>query len=95
MRAIVASVGRGGLNRSEDVRLVQALLNRHSRPSQPPLVVNGVVDARMLAAIEEFQRRVVQIQRPDGLIQPGSRTFAALARQAEQIASPPESTPSR
>jgi len=84
VRTILASVGRGGLNRSEDVRLVQELLNRHIRPPQPPLVVNGVVDSRMLAALEAFQRRVVQIYRPDGRVDPGSQTFAALAGQAEQ-----------
>ena len=79
VRTMLASVGRGGLNRSEDVRLVQELLNRHIRPSQPALVVNGVVDSRMLAALEAFQRHVVQMHRPDGRVDPGSHTFAALA----------------
>ena len=80
MRTILASVGRGGLNRSEDVRLVQELLNRHLPPPQPPLLVNGLVDSRMLAVLEAFQRRVVQMPRPDGRVEPGSQTFAALAR---------------
>lgn len=88
VRTILASVGRGGLNRSEDVRLVQELLNRYIRPSQPALVVNGVVDSRLLAAIEAFQRRVVQMHRPDGCVEPGSQTFTALASQAEQPAPP-------
>ena len=79
VRTILASVGRGGLNRSEDVRLVQELLNRHIRPPQPLLVVNGVVDSRTVAALEAFQRRVVQMHRPDGRVDPGSQTFAALA----------------
>jgi len=88
VRTILASVGRGGLNRSDDVRLVQELLNRHLRPAQPPLIVNGVVDARLLAALEAFQRRVVQMHRPDGRVEPGSRTLTALTRQAEQPANP-------
>jgi len=88
VRTILASVGRGGLNRSEDVRLVQELLNRHLHPPQPPLVVNGVVDSRLLAALEAFQRRVVQMHRPEGRVDPGSQTFAALASQAEQPATP-------
>jgi len=88
VRTILASVGRGGLNRSEDVRLVQELLNWYIRPPQPPLVVTGVMDSRTLAAIEVFQRRVVQMHRPDGRVDPGSHTFAALASQAEQPATP-------
>ena len=84
MKTIVASVGRGGLNRTEDVFLVQELLNRHSQAPQRPLVVDGVMSSRTIAAIEEFQRRVVNIHRPDGRIDPGDRTMAALARQAEQ-----------
>jgi peptidoglycan hydrolase-like protein with peptidoglycan-binding domain len=84
MKTIVASVGRGGLNRTEDVLLVQALLNRQIQAPQRPLVVDGVMSSRTIAAIEEFQRRVVNIHRPDGRIDPGDRTMAALARQAEQ-----------
>ena len=88
VRSMLASVGRGGLNRSEDVRLVQELLNRHLRPPQPWLVVNGVVDSRTGAAIEAFQRYVVQMHRPDGRVDPGSHTFAALVSQAEQLSTP-------
>ena len=90
VRTILASVGRGGLNRSEDVRLVQELLNRHIRAPQPPLVVHGVVDSRTVAVIEAFQRHVVHMQRPDGRVEPGSQTFAALASQAEQPLTPHE-----
>ena len=79
VQIILASVGRGGLNRSDDVRLVQELLNRHLCPPQRPLVVNGVADARLVAAIEAFQRRVVAMHRPDGRVDPGSQTLAALA----------------
>jgi peptidoglycan hydrolase-like protein with peptidoglycan-binding domain len=84
MKTIVASVGRGGLNRTEDVLLVQELLNRHSQAPQRPLVVDGVMSSRTIAAIEEFQRRVVNIHRPNGRIDPGDHTMAALAHQAEQ-----------
>jgi hypothetical protein len=84
MKTIVASVGRGGLNRTEDVLLVQALLNRHIQAPQRPLVVDGVMSSRTITAIEAFQRRVVNIHRPDGRIDPGDRTMAALARQVEQ-----------
>lgn len=79
MHTILASVGRGGLNRSDDVRVIQELLNRHCCPPQQPLIVDGRMTARTIAAIEAFQRRVVQMPRPDGLVLPGDRTFAALA----------------
>ena len=85
MKTIVASVGRGGLNRTEDVLLVQELLNRHIQAPQRPLVVDGVMSSRTIAAIEEFQRRAVNIHRPDGRVDPGDRTMAALTRQAEQV----------
>jgi len=84
MKTIVASLGRGGLNRTEDVLLVQELLNRHIQAPQRPLVVDGVMSSRTIAAIEAFQRRVVNIHRPHGRIDPGDRTMAALARQVEQ-----------
>jgi peptidoglycan hydrolase-like protein with peptidoglycan-binding domain len=88
MKTIVASVGHGGLNRTDDVRLVQELLNRHMQPSQLPLVVDGVMSPRTIAAIEAFQRRVLNIHRPDGRIQPGDSTMLALMRQAKQTLTP-------
>jgi hypothetical protein len=54
------------------------------QPPQRPLVVDGVMSPRTIAAIEAFQRRVLNIHRPDGRIQPGDRIMAALTRQAEQ-----------
>lgn len=81
MQTIVASVGHGGLNRTEDVVLVQTLLNRHLQPPQRPLAVDGVMSPRLVTAIVNFQRRVLHIGRPDGLIQPGDATMLALARQ--------------
>ena len=88
MKTIVASVGHGGLNRTDDVRRVQELLNRHMQPPQRPLVVDGVMSPRTIAAIEAFQHRVLNIHRPDGRIQPGDSTMVALTRQAEQTLTP-------
>ena len=88
MKTMVASVGHGGLNRTDDVRLVQELLNRHMQPPQRPLVVDGVMSPRTIAAIEAFQRRVLNTHRPDGRIQPGDRTMAALTHRADQTSAP-------
>jgi len=88
MKIIVASVGHGGLNRTDDVRLVQELLNRHMQPPQRPLVIDGVMSPRTIAAIAAFQRRVLNMHLPDGRIQPGDRTMAALTRRADQTPTP-------
>ena len=88
MQTIVASVGHGGLNRTDDVRLVQELLNRHIQPLQRPLVVDGIMSPRTIAAIEAFQRHVLDMRRPDGRIQPGDPTMVALMRQADQPSTP-------
>jgi hypothetical protein len=79
MSNISDSVGRGGANRPEDVRIVQELLNQHTSPPQQPLEVDGAVGPKTIAAIEAFQRNVVNMAHPDGRVDPGGRTFAALA----------------
>jgi hypothetical protein len=44
------------------------------------LRVTGVADAETIAAIESFQKHVLGLARPDGRVDAGGRTFAALAR---------------
>jgi hypothetical protein len=41
------------------------------------------MNARTIAAIAAFQRRVFNMHRPDECIQPGDCTIAALTRQTE------------
>lgn len=89
MNVISASVGRGGVNRPEDVRRIQTLLNRHIRPPQLPLSVNGQADPKTIAAITDFQRRVVKLRYPDGRVDPGGKTFRGLV--GTPIESPPSS----
>lgn len=77
--AITASVGRGGINARADVREVQRALNIWlGREGRPALPVDGDAGPRTIAAIEEFQARVLGIARPDGRIDPGGRTWRAL-----------------
>jgi len=78
MSMIGTSVGREGVNRPEDVRLIQTLLNRHIRPPQSPLSVDGRIGTKTIAAITDFQRRVVKLPYPDGRVDPGGKTFRAL-----------------
>lgn len=79
MATISASVGRGGVNRPQDVRTVQELLNKHIPIPLRPVPVNGVAGGETITAIEEFQRRVVKLPAPDGRVDPGGRTLQALS----------------
>ncbi len=81
MTTISASVGRGGANHSQDVTIVQALLNAHAgRLGLPPLRVDGQAGPKTMGAIVEFQRRVMSMHSPDGLVEPRSPTLVALAQ---------------
>ena len=78
--AIAASVGRGGINAKADVRQVQQLLNRWlAATNQPQLPVDGGAGPRTIGAIEAYQARVLGADRPDGRVDPGGRTWRALA----------------
>ena len=80
MPTIGGSVGRGGDNHSDDVKVIQTLLNQNIAKLSPlmPMTVSGTCDAQTILTIEEFQRRVLQFQAPDGVVDPGGHTLAAL-----------------
>lgn len=76
-----ANVGCGGQNRPSDVKLVQILLNLNDDGSlvlPAPVVTDGICGSQTVAAIERFQRQVVGVRQPDGLIDPRGRTLRAL-----------------
>jgi len=72
-RTIAASVGAGGANRPDDVRVVQALLTARGIDPGP---VDGTVGPATIAAIKAFQRRFATW--PDGRVDPGGRTLREL-----------------
>jgi hypothetical protein len=80
MSSILGSVGRGGFNSPADVKTVQLLLNQNIAKLLPlmPVPVSGTCDDQTIATIEEFQRKVMQRQTPDGRIDPDGQTIAAL-----------------
>lgn len=80
MPKLAASVGKGGVNRAEDVRMVQQLLNQNVARLTPllPSAVSGICDASTIMRIEHFQRQVLRIPRPDGRVDPNGRTLTAL-----------------
>lgn len=82
MANIRGSVGRRGRNQRGDVVTIKYLINGHIQSIAPifPLQINGNADDKLIEAIEAFQRQVVQMQSPDGRVDPRGRTLAALNR---------------
>jgi hypothetical protein len=80
-RSISASVGEGGVNRSDDSVTVQELLNKVP-PEQggpaPRLAVDGLPWQLTIAAIRKFQRVQLGFQWPDGRVDAGGQTLAKL-----------------
>jgi hypothetical protein len=73
-----ASVGRKGVNRPDDVKLVQHLLNSNLPVPPAPIPENGVVDASTISAIEGYQRLILGVKSPDGRVDPGGTAFKSL-----------------
>jgi hypothetical protein len=72
------TVGRTATNHPSDVRVIQQLLNRFRPLPLPLLRVDGNIDVHAVAAIEHFQRTVMKMTTPDGVVSPGGPTFRAL-----------------
>jgi hypothetical protein len=83
---IGGSVGNGGKNEPHDVALVCARLLGLGHPP-------GSTLAELGAAIERYQREVLGWSRPDGRIDPGGRTIAALRGGADAAAAATPAAP--
>jgi D-alanyl-D-alanine carboxypeptidase len=84
MPSISRSVGQGGQNLAADVTTVQALLRgRGFDPSE-----SGTCDAATIAAIRAFQAGFMTS--PDGLIEPGRRSWQQLLGTTNVGATPAE-----
>lgn len=80
MATISASVGSGGTNKQADVLIVQTLLNQYlTAQEQPLLAAGGTIDADTILTIQAYQKDVVGLANPDGRIDPGGKTWKALA----------------
>src|SRR6516162_621327 len=86
---ITGSVGRDCRNLRKDVLIVQRVLNANLPVPMAPLTVDGNCGSRTIAVIEEYQRRVLKMDPPDGKITPKGPTFRALTGGA----APPQPTP--
>jgi len=78
MPALIGPVGKGPHSQLADARLVQQLLNRYRSSTSRLLRVDGAVGHETISAIEDFQRRIVNLAHPDGIVSPGGPTFKAL-----------------
>jgi hypothetical protein len=78
MIKITGSVGKNGSNTADDVKKIQALLNRHAPVAGfGKLSVDGKVGTNTLKAIVVFQK-TIGMRSPDGVIDAGGRTLKAL-----------------
>src|SRR5512135_15761 len=82
MSDITGSVGKGGANLTDDVKVIQRLLNDNmSKPDSAPLLdVDGIMGPKTQAAIEAFQKDVVGMGRPDSRVDPDGPTFKELVK---------------
>lgn len=83
MAQISASVGHGGVNRKADVLTVQTLINLNIGQLVPlKMVQMGACGPDTIAAIRDFQRRVLKMANPDGRVDPNGKTLAKLSEAA-------------
>ncbi|HYM75016.1 MAG TPA: hypothetical protein VE377_03475 [Candidatus Dormibacteraeota bacterium] len=75
---ISGSVGRGGRNIPADVKVVQQLINANLPIPLAPLDEDGSCGPLTIFAIETYQRRNLNMNPPDGRVDPGGRTLRSL-----------------
>ena len=78
--SIRQSVGQGGVNQQQDVKLIQVLLNTYAAWRSPftPLAVDGYAGKNTTDAIMRYQREAAGITNADGRVDPHGKTFRFL-----------------
>ncbi|WP_338491282.1 N-acetylmuramidase family protein [Pseudomonas trivialis] len=79
--ASVGTVGKAS-NAPVDVRYIQQLFNLIAPSSVSPLVVDGKSGPLLNQRIVDFQKNRLNVASPDGVIDPGGRTFKGLIEAA-------------
>jgi len=95
MSGIQGSVGQNGDNVEADVRTVQGLLNRQDLSPLAKIAEDGRIGPRTIEAIRHFQTRYLNINSPDGRVDPDGRTFRKLAAGPSTERGTGESTETR
>jgi peptidoglycan hydrolase-like protein with peptidoglycan-binding domain len=80
---IMQSVGKGGVNLPADVGVVRQLLAGFAKTAGNLPPAAGPMDQRTIDAIIQFQTREMKLVRPDGRVDPGGKTIAALLKGAK------------
>ena len=79
MDKITASVGRSGVNRAADVKLIQKLLNGQKIPGDiVHLKEDGKIGDKTISRIDAFQKKILKMVTPDGRVDPNGKTFKKL-----------------
>lgn len=87
-----STVGVGGENLPEDVKIVKTLLNKFGYKLTPD---NPNWGDSSTAALKDFQTKHVGIQAPKGLINSASKTWAALNASPSKPKTTPATTPTK
>lgn len=83
-----AAVGIGQLNNPDDVRRVQHLLNRNlAAGAEGHLAEDGIFGVKTQARLVDYQRDVVHLRQPDGVVSSAGPTMRALVGGHELHAS--------
>ncbi|MDB5863674.1 MAG: flagellar protein FlgJ [Betaproteobacteria bacterium] len=86
MGSISKSVGQRGVNIMADVKKVQQLLNYslHLLRDTKHLLEDGHIGSKTVNAIREYQKIVLQLLKPDGLVSPNGPTVKRLEQTARK-----------
>lgn len=84
MNKLKGSVGQGGVNIENDVRLVQQLLNRRDLAPLRKLQEDGRTGPSTIEAIRQFQARFIGMNSPDGRVDPDGRAFRELSNGGKE-----------
>ena len=92
---ISKSVGKDGVNQAADVKVVRDLLAPWAKKAGLAAFGSGAIDPATIAAITRFQADELHRAAPDGRVDPGGGTIAALLAMAEAALSQPSAGSAR
>lgn len=75
---MTASVGLKSANKLADVQLIRSLLNAYARKMGLSPITNNKVDHHYIDLIEHFQKKVIKMGKPDGIVSANRGTFRKL-----------------
>jgi len=84
---ISQAVGYGKINKYRDVKTVQLLLNSNKLITNPgdELNVDGLIGPKTIERIKDFQRKVVRLSNPDGIVSPHGPTMRNLHHHSNTV----------